>query len=80
MKRLFTLFILCLSYTFLIAQSHKEIIILHTNDTHSRIEPMPENLPDQELAGTAGAVRRATYIEQTRNGASPVLLFDCGDF
>lgn len=80
MKRLFTLFILCLSYTFLIAQSHKEIIILHTNDTHSRIEPMPENLPDQELAGTAGAVRRAAYIEQTRNGTSPVLLFDCGDF
>lgn len=80
MKRLFTLFILCLSYTFLIAQSHKEIIILHTNDTHSRIEPMPENLPDQELAGTAGVVRRATYIEQTRNGTSPVLLFDCGDF
>lgn len=80
MKRLFTLFILCLSYTFLIAQSHKEIIILHTNDTHSRIEPMPENLPDQELAGTAGVVRRATYIEQTRNGSSPVLLFDCGDF
>ena len=80
MKRLFTLFILCLSYTFLIAQSHKEIIILHTNDTHSRIEPMPENLPDQELAGTAGVVRRAAYIEQTRNSASPVLLFDCGDF
>lgn len=80
MKRLFTLFILCLSFTFLIAQGHKEIIILHTNDTHSRIEPMPDNLPDKELAGTAGAVRRATYIEQIRNGASPVLLFDCGDF
>lgn len=80
MKRLFTLFILCLSFTFIIAQGHKEIIILHTNDTHSRIEPMPDNLPDKELAGTAGAVRRATYIEQIRKGASPVLLFDCGDF
>lgn len=80
MKRLLYLFILCLSCTFLAAQSHKDIIILHTNDTHSRIEPMPENLPDKELAGTAGTVRRATYIQQVRNEGSAVLLFDCGDF
>lgn len=52
--------------------------IYHTNDTHSCIEPISEK--EKMLAGTAGYVRRATYIEQERIKDPELLLFDSGDF
>ena len=33
------------------AQKHKQLLILHTNDTHSCIMPLSENLADTLLAG-----------------------------
>lgn len=80
MKRFSILLMLCLTCIMLEAQTEKQVIILHTNDTHSRIEPLPETLPDADLAGTAGVERRAAYIEQVRKTNNNVLLFDCGDF
>ena len=55
-------------------QRSEHLTILHTNDTHSRIEP--------EKDGTGGALNRAILIEQIRDsvGTESTLLFDCGDF
>ncbi len=55
----------------------QEVIILHTNDVHSRIEPFPESAG--ELAGKGGAARRAAYIESVRQQNEHVLLLDSGD-
>ncbi len=60
------------------AQNTKKIVILHTNDTHSRIEPLPHN--DKNLPNTGGVVRRANYIRQVRKVEKNVLLLDAGDF
>ena len=40
------------------------ITILHTNDTHSQISPVPQN--DKLYAGKGGAARRATLAKRVR--------------
>ena len=62
------------------AQETKELLILHTNDTHSRIEPMSKYEKKIEQAGKGGYVRRATFIKEEREKNEDLLLFDCGDF
>ncbi len=54
------------------------LVVLHTNDTHSRIEPLPET--DRTAPGMGGVIRRATYIDGVRKENKNVLLFDAGDF
>ena len=56
----------------------KSLVILHLNDTHSRIDPMLEN--DSSDVKKGGAIRQNTYIEKVRNENKNVLLFHCGDF
>lgn len=56
----------------------KELYILQTSDTHSRIEPIPAQTADP-AAGMGGVVRRATFVKDFRNEHPDVLLFDCGD-
>lgn len=56
---------------------HTKIVILHTNDVHSHIEPFPEN--DPKFPGQGGAARRASLIQQIRNEEQNVLLLDAGD-
>ena len=53
------------------------LVILHTNDTHSRIEPFPDD--GSRNAGLGGAARRASLIEALRKENEHVLLFDSGD-
>jgi 5'-nucleotidase len=53
-------------------------VILHNNDTHSRIEPLPDNAPS--YAGRGGVVRQNAYVEDVRNENPNVLLFHSGDF
>jgi 5'-nucleotidase len=53
-------------------------VILHHNDTHSRIEPLPES--DPKYPGKGGVVRQEAYISEVRQGNDPVLLFHSGDF
>lgn len=53
------------------------LVILHTNDVHSRIEPFPED--GSRNAGLGGAARRATLIEKIRSENEHVLLVDAGD-
>lgn len=80
MKQIYILFTaLCISCT-LAAQDVKELLILHTNDTHSRVEPIPVTNPNPEYADKAGFVRRATLIKEMRKQNKDLLLFDCGDF
>ncbi|QIK59885.1 bifunctional metallophosphatase/5'-nucleotidase [Dysgonomonas sp. HDW5A] len=62
----------------LMVNAQKKIVILGTNDTHSRIEPIPEN--DKSYGGMGGVVAREAFIEGIRNQNKNVLLFDAGDF
>lgn len=61
-----------------VAQQSLELDILHTSDTHSRIDPISPQAADLS-AGMGGVLRRVTFVEQYRAGQPDVLLFDCGD-
>ena len=58
-------------------KTYKKITILHTNDTHSQIDPFPKN--HKRYANLAGAARRASLIESVRTQEKNVLLLDAGD-
>lgn len=77
-KKYFFLLILTVFMCGTVASGQKSIVILHTNDTHSRIEPIPES--DRIAGNKGGVVRRMNYIEQVRKENKNVLLFDAGDF
>lgn len=66
MKRIYVLFTALCVCCALAAQDIKELLILHTNDTHSRVEPIPITDPNPEFAGKAGFVRRVTLIKEIR--------------
>src|SRR5207253_10952408 len=53
------------------------ITILHTNDTHSQIDPILEN--DETYAGKGGVARRATLVKRVRKENPNTLLIDAGD-
>ncbi len=53
------------------------ITILHTNDTHSQIDPLPEN--DKQYPGKGGVARRATLVKRIRKENPNTLLIDGGD-
>lgn len=78
MKRLFLLVLLGLSLMGY-AQQTRQLTILHTSDTHSRIDPIPSSAADS-AAGLGGIVRRATFLKQYRAVHPDLLLFDSGDF
>jgi len=50
----------------------QKLIILHTNDTHSNIDPLPDN-------NLGGVVRRKVLIDSIRQANPDVLLVDAGD-
>ena len=52
------------------------ITILHTNDTHSQIDPLPAN---DVNAGKGGVARRATLVKSIRKENPNTLLVDAGD-
>ena len=52
------------------------ITILHTNDTHSQIDPLPAN---DANAGKGGVARRATLVKRVRKENPNTLLIDAGD-
>ena len=63
------------------AKKHKQLVILHTNDTHSCILPLKELLADTAIAGRGGFIRRIAMIkEQRKEHPKNLLLFDSGDF
>jgi 5'-nucleotidase len=57
--------------------NHIRLTILHTNDTHSRLEPFPmDGGRNQGLGGIAG---RTSLIQKIRQEEKNVLLLDAGD-
>lgn len=62
------------------AKKEKQLVILHTNDTHSTIMPVNALLPDTMKAGRAGALRRIAMLKEERGKNPDLLLFDSGDF
>ena len=74
--RLYTLLYCLLCCLFIQAQ---ELCILHTSDTHSRIEPISAHAKDRN-AGLGGVVRRATFVKEMREANPGLLLLECGDF
>ena len=53
------------------------ITILHTNDTHSQIDPVSES--DKTWAGRGGVARRATLVKRIRKENPNTLMIDAGD-
>ncbi len=53
----------------------KKITILHTNDTHSHIEPVEGGRNN----GKGGVARRASLIKRVREENPNTILLDCGD-
>jgi len=66
------------SLTFQSCKTHqKHITILHTNDTHSQIEPFESS--HHKYAGKGGVARRAVMVEKVRKENPNTLLLDAGD-
>ena len=62
------------------AKKHKQLLILHTNDTHSCIMPLSETLADTLVAGRGGFLRRIAMLKEERQKNPDLLYFDSGDF
>jgi 5'-nucleotidase len=54
----------------------QDLVILHTNDVHSNIEPLSSG----RNAGLGGFQRRANYIQEIKQMHPNVLLLDAGDY
>ena len=62
------------------AKKQKQLVILHTNDTHSQIFPISSQLPDTMKAGRGGFLRRIAMLKEERKKNPDLLYFDSGDF
>lgn len=73
------IFLLCLSSLLLMACAPKAdtLTILHTNDTHSQVEPIAAGKRDGNHAGYA---RRLGVIQKERAADPNLILVDAGDF
>jgi 5'-nucleotidase len=60
-----------------VAPGESLITILHTNDTHSQIDPIPSN--DKQYPDKGGVARRATLVKRIRKENPKTLLIDAGD-
>ncbi len=60
-----------------VAPGERLITILHTNDTHSQIDPLPTN--DGQYPDKGGVARRATLVKRVRKENPNTLLIDAGD-
>ncbi len=82
MKRLILLFIFHFSLFTLhltFAQEGK-LLLVHTSDTHSCIEPISPNFGDTAQAGKGGYLRRVALFDKIRQEHPEALFLDCGDF
>ena len=81
MKRIHLIILMALLSVLTVdAKKHKQLVILHTNDTHSAIMPLNVNLDNKDLAGRGGFLRRINMIKEERKQNPDLLLFDSGDF
>lgn len=80
MKRIYIIAFLSVLALSVNAKKHKQLYILHSNDTHSCILPMSKNLADTLVAGRGGFLRRITMIKEERKKHPDLLYIDSGDF
>ena len=81
MKRIYLIIIMAvLTGMTAAAKKEKQLVILHTNDTHSCIMPLNVNLDDKDIAGRGGFLRRVAMVKEQRQQHPSLLLFDSGDF
>lgn len=80
MIRILTILTIAVAVTLTAAAKGRQLLILHTNDTHSCVLPLNPNLADTMLAGRGGFLRRAAMIDQMRKEDKDLLLLDSGDF
>ena len=57
-----------------------ELLVVHTNDTHSCIMPIDPNSANRQIADKGGYIRRSTLLSELRENDPQLLLLDCGDF
>ena len=69
-SKLIVVLLCCVSCT---QQKLDRLTILHTNDTHSQVEPLEDGKRDALCGGYA---RRMGLITQERNNDANLLLFD----
>ena len=62
--------------SFSLSAQTSPIVILHTNDTHSRLE----SYLDPVMGDVGGVVRRNTFIQETRSQYPNTIVVDAGDF
>lgn len=55
----------------------QRLVVLHTNDVHSRLDPFP--MDGSRNQGLGGVAARAALIKQIRSEEEHVLLLDAGD-
>ena len=78
MKQLHVLiFLLCFQFAAFSANRVK-LVILHTNDTHSQVEPSEKS--SLATSNMGGYARRMGVIEKIRSEEKNVLLLDAGDY
>ena len=74
----------CLSFALIpsasVAKKHKQLVVLHTNDTHSCVMPLNPNIDNKDLAGRGGFLRRVNVVKEQRRQHPNLLLIDSGDF
>lgn len=80
MKKTIIAALLCMVCTTVALAQGKQLVILHTNDTHSTVYPLNPTLGDTLVAGRGGYLRRMKMIEEERAKAPKLLLIDSGDF
>lgn len=81
MKRLhLIIFMALLSVVSVGAKTKKQLVVLHTNDVHSCIMPLNDNLDNKDIAGRGGFIRRVNMIKEQRALHPDLLFFDSGDF
>ncbi|MEE1089746.1 MAG: bifunctional metallophosphatase/5'-nucleotidase, partial [Bacteroidaceae bacterium] len=66
MKSKLSLIILMLWCACIAVAQEKTLFLVHTNDTHSCVEPISPNHADSSLADKGGFVRRAALVSQLR--------------
>ena len=80
MKKTIIAALLCIVCATAAKAQDKQLVVLHTNDTHSTIYPLNPTLADTLLAGRGGFLRRIKMIEEEREKTPKLLLIDSGDF
>ena len=64
----------------IVAYAQKQIVILHTNDTHSQIVSVPKYENEGNTSCRGGFIRRVAVVNEERKKEPDLLLFDSGDF